>query len=297
MLVLALLGLPLAALAGPAGFAFLEIPAGARASAMGGATCSLAQGAEAIYLNPAGLAADRGVEVVASHYEYFESLRHDQFAAGGILGGIGLAASVRALYSEPIPERDELGNLIGSFGSYDLELALGAGGRPSPGLDLGGTAKLVRERIANSSAMTYAFDVGAGIAPDVLHGVRIGATAQNLGPAAHYDLGTVQGEPVPLPAALQAGLSYPFDVGGMTLSGALEARFTRGRSGVGLAGAELAFPQAGAAVRMGLRLNDSASSFSAGAGWAYRTLHFDYAFVPYLQDLGDTHRFSLSARF
>jgi hypothetical protein len=79
--------------------------------------------------------------------------------------------------------------------------------------------------------------------------------------------------------------------------GAVEARFTRGRAGVGMVGAEIGAPAAGASLRLGLRVNDSASSFSAGAGYAMRALRLDYAFVPFSDDLGDTHRFSLSARF
>src|SRR6266571_607401 len=129
--VLAVLGLALgahAACADPAGFAFLEVPAGARASALGGAYASLAQGAEAVYWNPAGLNGTHGVELTASHYEFFQSLRHDQFALATHRLGGGLAASIRAQYSEPITARDEFGNEIGTFGSHDLELALGYGG-------------------------------------------------------------------------------------------------------------------------------------------------------------------------
>jgi pimeloyl-ACP methyl ester carboxylesterase len=48
------------------------------------------------------------------------------------------AASLRALYSEPIEERDDVGNLIGSFGAHDLEFGLGYGRSVAPGLSLGG---------------------------------------------------------------------------------------------------------------------------------------------------------------
>src|SRR5262249_23101774 len=119
----ALLG-ALPAAAGPAGFAFLEVPGGARAAAMGGAFASIAHGAEAAFWNPAGLATFNGSQFTATHTETYEHLRHDDAAIAGRLFGGGLAASVRALYSEPITERDELGNEIGSFGSHDLEFLL-----------------------------------------------------------------------------------------------------------------------------------------------------------------------------
>src|SRR5206468_1872469 len=116
--------------------------------------------------------------------------------------------------------------------------------------------------------------------------------------AAAFTIDGEKGAPVPLPAAAQAGLSYAFGVGStLTLGGSADARITRGRTVLGLVGAELTAPQTGAALRIGWRFNDSASSLSVGAGYELRAVRLDYAFVPYDQDLGDTHRFSLSAHF
>src|SRR5437667_6215691 len=142
--------------ADPPGFAFLEIPAGARASAMGGAYASLAEGVEAGFWNPAGLAAVHGLQISASHYEFLDHLRHAQFGVAGKMLGGGVAATLRAMYSEPITERDELGNDIGTFGAHDLEFALAYGGVVSPGLRLGGSAQAVRERISEFAATTWA---------------------------------------------------------------------------------------------------------------------------------------------
>ena len=299
--VLAVIGLALAARAAcadPAGFAFLEVPAGARASALGGAYASLAQGAEAVYWNPAGLSGTRGVELTASHYEFFQSLRHDQFAIATHRLGGGLAASIRAQYSEPITARDEIGNEIGTFGSHDLDFALGYGAVVAPGLSLGGATQYVRERIADDAAGTWAFDLGAGWDPGEAGGLQLALAAQNLGPAAHFTIDGAPGEPVPLPAAVQGGCSYAVGLGPtLGLRAALEARLTRGRNGIGLLGAELESPGTGAAFRLGWRVNDSASTLSVGAGYERHALRFDYAFVPYRLDLGDTHRLSFAARF
>lgn len=292
------LGAPASASADPAGFAFLEIPAGARASALGGAFSSMAQGVEAAYSNPAGLESVKSVELSATHYEYFEQLRHDQFAIA--LRGLGgaFSGSIRALYSQPIEERDELGNLTGTFGSHDLEIGLGYGRRIGGGLSLGGMTKLVRERIARSAAMTWAFDFGTTWEPNPGGPLRLGAALQNLGPAAHYAFGDEQGEPVALPAALQTGVSYRWDVGPrLALRGAVEGRLTRGRSGVGMIGAEAEVPGTGASLRTGFRMNDDSAGMSAGLGYAVGALRLDYAWVPYRNDLGDTHRFSLIAKF
>jgi hypothetical protein len=280
----------------PTGFAFLEVPAGARASALDGAYASLAEGIDAAFWNPAGLAATHGIQVTASHYEFLDQLRHAQFGLAGKLFGGGMAGTLRAMYSEPITERDAVGNEIGTFGSHDLEFALSYGRSLSANTRVGGSAQVVRERIADVAATTWAVGGGATWDPAALPRLRLSASVHNLGPAGAYDLDGVKGQPVRLPEALQAGLSYGIEPRGIQLRGSLEGRFTRGRAGIGMLGAELAH-ESGAALRAGVRVNDESNDFSVGVGYSTRGLRFDYAFVPYRLDLGDTHRFSLTTQF
>ena len=285
------------AFAAPSGFAFLEVPTGARAAALGGAYSSLTSGVESAYWNPSRLSTAQGLAIAGGHSELFEKLRHDYFAVGGHMFGGGIAASIRALYSEPIDERDDVGNLVGSFGSHDLELGLGYGHSVGSGVSLGGSAAIVRERISNEAAQTYSFGLGASWEPAMLPGLRVAAAGQNVGKAAHYSIEGTDGAPVELPVALQTGLSYQRPVGTrLHVLGALEGRAVRGRTGLGLLGAELG-DASGAALRMGLRVNDTATSVSFGAGYAMQAFSFDYAFVPLKDDLGDTHRFGFNAHF
>jgi len=288
--------LPAASHSDPAGFAFLEVPAGARGSSLGGAYVTRAEGAEAVFWNPAGLAAADGIQVTASHYEFLQNLRHAQFALAGKLLGGGTAVALRAMYSEAIVERDAIGNEIGTFGAHDLEISVAHGRVLGNGLRAGGSAQIVRERIGDFSATTYAFGLGSTWDPAPFPRLRLGATADHLGPAAHYDLDGTRGEPVPLPSAFQAGAAYGAAAGGLDLSGSLEGRWTRGRAGVAMVGAEVAHPS-GAAIRLGMRFNDETTGFSVGAGYMVPKLRLDYAFVPFRLDLGETHRFSVSAQF
>ena len=285
--------------------AFLEIPSGARAAALGGAFVSLGQGVEAASWNPAGLEGVKGIQITGTHAEYLQTLRLEQFAVAGRSFGGGLAASLRALYSEPIEERDVLGNLTsrGSFGYHDLEFALAYGRSVAPGLSVGGTVQVLRERMADASASTYAGGFGAVWAPARVSGVRLGLSAQNLGKAARYGIDGDLGEPMPLPAAVQAGGSWQRPLArGAVLRTALEGRFTRDRNGIGMVGVEVATTDGAngagtAALRGGLRVNDDASSYSLGVGYALAGLSVDYAFVPMRFDLGDTHRIAFTAQF
>ena len=282
--------------ADPAGFAFLEVPAGAHASAMGGAYASVADGVEAAFWNPAGLAGVRGIQLTASHFEFIEHLRHAQFGVGGRLFGGGMAATLRAMYSEPITERDALGNEIGTFGAHDLEFALAYGRAMGERLRLGGSAQVVRERLSEFAATTWALGGGATWDPAAFPRARMSVSVHNLGPAGAYQLDGARGDPVPLPTAVQAGASYGIDAAGLALRGALETRWTRGRAGIAMLGGELSHPS-GAALRARFRMNDETTDFSVGAGYSSAALRLDYAFVPFRLELGDTHRLSLSAQF
>jgi hypothetical protein len=286
-----------AAFAAPPGFAFLEVPAGARGSAMGGAYGAIAEGVDAAFWNPAGLSGVQGIQLSATHFEFFEGLRHDQFALGGRMFGGGIAASVRAMYSQPIEERDDLGNLVGTFGAHDLELQLGYGRRTAGGTSVGLATQLVRERIANESAMTWGMSAGAAWRPERWRDLRASVAVLHLGPPAHYDFGGQQGAPLGLPLAMHAGLALQRNLGrGLALTPALDVRATRGRQAVVALGGELEAGN-GASVRLGLRQGDDIANVSAGLGWRYRLYRVDYAWVPSKLDLGDTHRFSFGAQF
>jgi hypothetical protein len=282
--------------ADPAGFAFLKVPSGARASAMGGAYASVAEGAEGAWWNPAALEGAKGVQIVANHYEYFADLRTDQFAVAGRMFGGGVSASLRALYSEPIPERDELGNLLGTFGSHDLEFALGYGAALSPGVRLGGTMQVLRERIADNSATAWAVSFGSTWQPQSLKSLRFSADVRDLGPSTHFTIDGTAGNAVALPTAMRLGASWTHGLAGLGTCVALETSATSGQAGITSLGAEITH-SSGLAIRGGLRMGDTESGWALGAGWAVRGLKLDYAFVPFKNDLGDTQRFSIGAQF
>jgi hypothetical protein len=297
LLALALPLLATAAFAAPPGFAFLEVPAGARASAMGGAFLAVGDGVDAAFWNPAALSGVQGTQLSATHFEFFQGLRHEQFALGGRMFGGGVATSVRAMYSEPIEERDQIGDLIGTFGAHDLELQLGYGRAMAGGASIGFAAQLVRERIASESAMTWGMSAGMAWRPERWRDLRAGLALQHAGPAAHYDFDGQQGAPVGLPVALHGGLAWHRALGrGLGLTPALDVRATRGRQAVVALGGELE-SETGASLRMGLRQGDDVANLSAGVGWRYRLYRVDYAWVPSKLDLGDTHRFSFGAQF
>ncbi len=285
------------ALAAPPGFAFLEVPATARAAALGGAYSAVAEGAEAAFWNPAGLALGSGTQLSATHVESFVGLKHDQVAFAGRMWGGGLAGSVRAMYSQPIEERDEIGELIGSFGSHDLEFQAAYGRALGTRARIGFGAQMVRERIASEAATTWSGSAGFSCEPALLRGARLALVAEHLGPSANYVIDGQRGADVGLPMAAQGGIAWNRPLQrGLVLGTSLDTRFTRGRQGIAALGGELR-SDVGAALRLGWRFGDDIANVSAGLGWVLGGASVDYAWVPSKLDLGDTHRFTLGARF
>ena len=285
--------IPGGAHASPSGFAFLEVPAGARASALSGAFASLGEGVEAGFWNPAGLAAVKGVEIEGAHFESFQNLRHDQFAVAKAMLGGGVAASLRAFYSEPITARDELGNEIGTFGGNDLELGLSYGRPLAESFRIGGGVRILHERIADLSTDTYAFAAGASWQSPEHPGLRLAAMADHIGPDANFTFEDGPGQAIPMPMA--------FQVAPRTAS-AGRHRFPRR----GTRSRMVRTPHRRCGRRpvpplrppwIGTRMNDDATRFSAGAGYTMGSLRLDYAFVADQQDIGDSHRFSFTAHF
>lgn len=277
------------------GFAFLEVPVGARPAAMGGAFTAVADGVDGTFWNAAALAGVHGTQIAGGHTEFIQGLKHDQFAIAGELLGGGMAASLRAMYSQAIPARDELGNLTGTFGSHDLEFQLAYGRALTQALRLGVSGQVVRERLDTESATTWSG--GAGAQWRASKGLRFGASVEHAGPAARYDIDGKRGDPVALPLALQAGAAWSRPLAhDLRVTAALDVRGVRGRAPVEALGAELA-AAAGASVRLGLRNGDDLTSFAAGLGYRRGMFGVDYAWVPAKLDFGDTHRFSFDVQF
>ncbi len=231
--------------------------------ALGGAFASRADGVEATFWNPAGLAATTRLEIVGSHFEFFQQLRHEQFAFARPLWGGGASLGLRAMYSEPITERDDIGNVIGTFGGHDLEFSLAYGRTVGRGLRAGGSFQVVRERIAE----LVRDDLGGGRGPDLGSAPAAAALALRAQPRTRRPLRArrrAAGQAVSLPAAVQGGASYGVAVGtGFELRGSLETRLTRGGARSRWSAASWRTSPAPRSA-LGYRANDDATNLGFG---------------------------------
>jgi hypothetical protein len=301
LLVLTLVAARSAGAGTTTGFSFLELPAGARIAALGGAGTALTDGPAALFSNPAGLADTAAVagsqgRVMFDHHESIQKFRQE--IVGGVLrkGGDGMGLGLNAHYTEGIPERDALGNLLGTFGADDLAIAFGYAATAAPGLRLGGAVQWAHEDLGASGASAIGISAGGLYALPGISGLTLGAAVRNLGASPSFK--TVEGasgEKVPQPLTLSAGATMVGSAGRLRWLAAADVVKLKGDSIEGRLGLEV-LPASALALRAGWMLGQDAANLTAGAGIAVGRFDVDYAFVPYHDNLGSSHRIALGAR-
>lgn len=160
---------------------FLKIPVGARASAMS-AYAATVDDASAIVLNPAGLADLTQKEVLIEITDWYLDISHTYLGVAiptknGVAGLHVLALN----FGEFQETTAEANGLTGrTFDAYSVSFGVSYAQYLIPQFTIGGTAKVVYETIAKSSAAGLAFDIGT-MYDTPFYGVRLGVSVTNFG--------------------------------------------------------------------------------------------------------------------
>ena len=300
-----LLGISLVAVAARAGWcasgtegaSFLDIPVGGAPAALGSAYTAQATDVYAPVWNPAGLAFLTGVEFTGTHLSYLGPVYYEHASVVAPVGKdhetgaapAGLGASVQYLGTGDLDARGPAGEPAGTFTSAFAAYSIAYGEKVSDKLGIGGTAKLITEKIADASASAYAVDVGLLYKPNAK--LNVGAVLANVG----SDIKFVN-EADPLPTAGRLGATYQINPA-WDISAESVYRKT------GLASASLGaewrygeyFSFRGGYNTAHIKELGGGAGVTAGLGIFFWGQEFSYAYVP-LGDLGSTHYFSLVFR-
>jgi len=293
---------------------------------MGSATTALVNDGTSIYWNPAGLSALTDVTFVAEIAEWLAGIDFNfvSISAPTSMGTFGVGVTsmrVPEMEVTTVEQQDGTGETF-TAGSYAVTLSYGRA--LTDRFSIGGSVKLVNERIWNSTAGGVAFDVGTQFVTP-FRGIRLGASISNFGTKLRIggdDLLTrvdidpnnsgnndsnralLKTDPFDMPLTMRIGLAGDmFERAGNRLTLAVEAINPNNSEQYLNLGAEIGLLQDLLMLRGGyseLLLDDRVSGFTLGAGLRYRfaPLNFavDYAFERH-EYFSDVNRFTLSLQF
>ncbi len=278
---------------GSSGALFLRVGFGARASAMGEGYTAVAEDASSIYWNPGAMAAVLGTHVTLAHNEYFASMRLEQASVVHETHWGTIGFMFTGLYMDEMDRYEDTPSAypLGTFGAYDVSVAVAYARYIVPNLAAGISIKPVYERIDELSASGLAFDIGLYHVAKI-RGVKLAAVAGNVGAPMKFDE-----EEFALPRYVKVGGSYETEIA------ALEGRVLVTLDGVfpndgdvhEHVGAEYSYRRM-LALRAGYKANYDAQGATFGAGFRWREIDVDYAFLP-SDKLGDNHRIGLGFSF
>ena len=259
----------------------------ARTVILGVAFAGVADDASALFLNPAGLAdLDRSDISLTSDLGNLEAIRETALAGWELSSGLGLGFSAAYLGFGTLEGRDNSGNATAGYGADQWTFQAGGGMEVLKNLSMGAGLQFSSESLANASYLDFRPDVSALLV--FAHGWRLGLDYAFSG------WGTWPGTNV---STLTAGLSWEKgwspDIRVLAAFGGL---FQSDQTDRLQGGMEVSY-QSSLFARAGYEFEpngEAPSVLSMGAGFVLAGLTLDYAYIPYGDVLGSTHRFSLS---
>jgi hypothetical protein len=270
------------------GLTFLKLGVGGRAIGMGEAYSALSTDASGIYYNPAGIAFGSGSEITLMHKEWVFGTATEYLGSTIHAGNFAFGLGLNSTNVNDIEIRQEPGPSQGTFGLHDLAVSPTASWRVDTSLSIGATGKFLYEKIYVEESSGAAFDLGAKYELD--RNFAFAAAVSNIGSTS-----ALARESTTLPSTLRVGISYSSPMSnefGCTLASDVLKVLQDDGTRIHL-GAEAVY-ESFLALRVGYQIGYDAKGYSAGLGIRYGLLQFDYAFVPFLNDLGNTHTFALT---
>ena len=275
------------------GLTFLRIGTTAREQAMANVGTASATGAAANYYNPARLADGETSSILFSQnlyiFDTYSSFVAAKFKGETASWGISLTwLSVRdiPLRTRATTEPD------GLFDSQNAAVAVSYARAFGKHLSLALTGKFIYEKLFIDEASGYAADLSAAYRFEK-NPLVLAASLQNIG-----SMNALRNASTALPTLIRAGAAYPVQLASLGGTLLLESNLERVFSGKTFAnfGGEFEFRNQ-FWIRLGYVFGNDARSLSGGIGIRYGNFNFDYAFVPFSNELGTANLLTLQVSY
>jgi hypothetical protein len=188
---------------------FLTIGTGAHGSSVGHAYTASARGADALFWNPSGISIRTDAQpmlgsAMFTNYDWFADITYNAFGVTVPVSGnsvIGLSIAMVDYGSMDVRTIDQPEGTGEKFNASDMLIGLSYARPLTTNFYIGGTAKYIRQSIWDTSAETFAVDIGFTLVTEYLNGLRLGATLNNFG-------GSMQLDGINLQESIDPDLTY-----------------------------------------------------------------------------------------
>lgn len=279
--------------AGNTGLSFLKFGFGARNMAMGDIGVVSADDVSAINYNPALLVNYSTPQIMLTHNEWITDVRSEVIGVSFSLWGLPIAAGFNSTSVSDIEVRTRPGEAESTFNANYFYGSFSTGFYLIDDLSFGMTIKYISENQFTDVSNGYGFDLGLNYS-GLYDGLNIGASIKNLG-----SMNEFRNEETKLPVDLRVGISYLFNlesINSEVLVGSGVQKYLDTDDTHYNFGGEFLYDQL-IAVRLGYMVGYESKGITAGMGLIWDKLNFDYAFVPYDYDLGNSHIISVKYTF
>ncbi|MCY7361232.1 MAG: PorV/PorQ family protein, partial [Ignavibacteria bacterium] len=251
---------------------------------------SVTDDATCLIYNPARLNFGLKSNVALMHNSLVQDMSTDFIAlkfpvSDKVSMGLGLFTT----YISGIEIRNIPGASIGEFDSRNMSLGLSFGYKINPSLSLGLTTKYLFEKIYVDEASGFAFDFGSNYTKKNL---SLALVVSNVG-----SLSALRNQKTVLPTSLRLGGSYKISKDKFSFIIGIDGyKVIDGGSFHVNTGGEAGYKDF-VFLRLGYQTEYENKGFTSGLGFKYKSVSFDYAFVPYNNNFGNSNTFSLGLNF
>ncbi|KER11010.1 MAG: hypothetical protein HY22_01210 [[Candidatus Thermochlorobacteriaceae] bacterium GBChlB] len=275
------------------GLSFLNIGATAREQSMANTGTASAEGAASNYYNAARLNAGEKSSVMFSQNLWILDTQSSFAGANFNFGksAVGISLTWFTVSDIPIRGNAPTTDPLGVFTSQNVAAAVSYSRSITDNLALALTGKLLYEKIFVDDALGAAVDVSASF--KATKELALAATVQNLG-----GMSALAAQSSRLPTAVRLGGAYALGFSSLESTLLLEANVVSifsDQTNINL-GTEFQFREL-LFIRVGYSIGNTSRNFSAGAGIAYSGFKFDYAFVPFSNQLGTANILTLQFHY
>ncbi len=175
---------------------FLKIPVDARGAAMGGAYTALANDIVGVYYNPAAVGKIKSGQFLYSSTDWVIDMKLNYIAAAysfGNVGTFGVTMNYFSMGKFDITDWEHPSGTGVTFEASDMAISLLYGRELTDRFTFGTQIKMVQERIYNSYASGFAFDIGF-LYQTPLKALKLGMSVRNLGSKVKMDGSNLRGK-------------------------------------------------------------------------------------------------------